>query len=183
MFKCGELHGHWKGDAAHEHTKRERAQRMYTLTQCEMCDNPAVDRHHIDTDTGNNKRDNIMLLCRKCHMTVDGRLDKLQKSCGPTLPPKECSNCHQLAKPLRKGLCHKCNEYFRRNGYHWPLLLAGSRSITVNEFELIKELRSEGYSYRKIATCVKASCGAIHKACLNHLPCHKDRHAQDNQED
>ncbi len=36
-----------------------------------------------------------------------------------TSPPKPCANCNQLSKPLRKGRCHKCNEYFRNHGKEW----------------------------------------------------------------
>jgi hypothetical protein len=30
--------------------------------------------------------------------------------------PKPCDICHRLAKPLRRGRCHACNEYYRRHG-------------------------------------------------------------------
>jgi hypothetical protein len=41
---------------------------------CETgCGKPAVDRHHIDGDTSNNARSNILLVCRRCHMHLDGR--------------------------------------------------------------------------------------------------------------
>ncbi len=38
-----------------------------------------------------------------------------------TLPPTvtQCRICEQTSKPLRKGRCHRCNEYFRRNGEEW----------------------------------------------------------------
>jgi NMD protein affecting ribosome stability and mRNA decay len=31
-----------------------------------------------------------------------------------------CKQCGKPSKPLRRGLCHACNEYFRRNGTHRP---------------------------------------------------------------
>ncbi len=35
-------------------------------------------------------------------------------------PAKPCSNCSIPSKPLRKGRCHACNEYLRRNGKERP---------------------------------------------------------------
>ena len=34
---------------------------------CELCDNEAVDVHHIDHNRKNNKITNLMGLCRDCH--------------------------------------------------------------------------------------------------------------------
>lgn len=33
-------------------------------------------RHHRDGNTANNKTENIIFLCRKCHMKEDGRLEQ-----------------------------------------------------------------------------------------------------------
>lgn len=57
-------------------TGRWRAQvRFRDIGICERCQVvPAVDRHHRDGDTLNNSRRNVMFLCKRCHMTVDGRL-------------------------------------------------------------------------------------------------------------
>ncbi len=47
---------------------------------------------------------------------------KCRRAAGYT--PKEaeaCSNCSRLAKPLRRGRCHACNEYFRRKGFERPV--------------------------------------------------------------
>lgn len=70
----GENHYAWKGDAALPTTKRLRAQARYELGDCESCGAQATDRHHKDGDTGNNVPENIAILCRRCHMTIDGRL-------------------------------------------------------------------------------------------------------------
>ena len=65
----------WKGDAAQDITKRQRGIRLYPeLGKCELCDSKATDRHHKDRNTGNNERSNVQFLCRRCHMTVDGRM-------------------------------------------------------------------------------------------------------------
>lgn len=110
----------WRGDAAVPTAKRHRAQVAYPLDTCERCGAPATDRHHKDRDTGNNARSNLEFLCRRCHMTVDGRLHAFVEHKNPVLPPQPCRNCGKLAKPLRRGLCGACNEYQRRNGSPRP---------------------------------------------------------------
>lgn len=69
----------WLGDAAQTKTKRDRIQSRLSLVgvACEICSEPATDRHHIDGDTGNNELINIACLCRRCHMESDGRLAHL----------------------------------------------------------------------------------------------------------
>lgn len=119
----GENHYAWKGDGALETTKRERAQAMYGLGACVRCGKKATDRHHIDGDTGNNAPENIEILCRRCHMEIDGRLARLVEvgTSREPAPPKPCSNCARLYKPLRRGRCHACNEYLRRRGIERPV--------------------------------------------------------------
>jgi hypothetical protein len=104
----GEANPSWKGDAAREETKRERARRMYPLGECEHdgCEASATDRHHVDRDTGNNARSNIRLLCRKHHMEEDGRRK----------PPRPCRICGDLREMFWHGRCHACNMYLRRTG-------------------------------------------------------------------
>ena len=114
--KRGPAHYAWKGDAAGTQTKRDRARRAYALGLCERCGDTASDRHHKDGDTGNNAPENIQLLCRRCHMEVDGRLAAfmaLPKT--PKQAAKPCSVCDQPYKPLRKGLCARCYSARRRN--------------------------------------------------------------------
>lgn len=127
----GSEHPDWKGDDARDETKRARAQRMYKLDNalCECCSQvPATDRHHKDDDTGNNERNNLMFLCRRCHMTVDGRLEAFINAPDRSpRPPKPCTNCGRPSKPLRKGRCHTCNEYLRRNGVERPYIHDGRR--------------------------------------------------------
>ncbi len=62
------------------HSGREVAQRWFPLPElCERCKKaPPIDRHHIDGNTHNNVRDNLMMLCRRCHQIVDGRLGRLK---------------------------------------------------------------------------------------------------------
>ncbi len=108
-----------------------RAQKLYPhLGKCQLCDNRAVERHHIDGNTLNNEPGNVMFLCRHHHMEVDGRLEQISyrlahRSDGKQLQvPKPCSNCGQPYFPLRKGLCHACNEYYRRHGVHRTLVIS-----------------------------------------------------------
>lgn len=62
-------------------------------------------------------------LCRRCHMTVDGRLERLKAAryITPTVPPRPCRECERMYKPLRKGFCPGCYDTFRK--YVRPRLL------------------------------------------------------------
>lgn len=55
---------------------RMRAKRAYPeIADCERCGGrPATDRHHVDGNTFNNLRSNVLFVCRRCHMELDGRL-------------------------------------------------------------------------------------------------------------
>lgn len=74
----GPDHPQWKGEDALETTARGRAQRLFNLGPCEECGQPGVDRHHKDGDPHHNVPENIAILCRRCHMLADGRLDRLR---------------------------------------------------------------------------------------------------------
>jgi hypothetical protein len=75
-----------------------------------------VERHHKDGDPANNEASNIAFLCRRCHMVVDGRLERFRQLRPPVRPAKICSECGKFSagKYLRRGLCHACNERKRR---------------------------------------------------------------------
>lgn len=117
----GPAHPGWRGDAISVEGARKRARRLYALGCCADCDAPARDRHHVDGNPRNNAPANVIPLCRRCHMARDGRLARF-----PMLPrrartpPRPCIVCAQLAKPLRRGRCHACNERHRRHGYDVP---------------------------------------------------------------
>jgi hypothetical protein len=128
--KSGSARSTWKGDLARPETKRSRAQRAYKLQACDDCGRPGTDRHHKDSDTGNNAPDNIAILCRRCHMASDGRLAKFISTSRSRLGPqssKPCLNCAIPSKPLRTGRCHGCNEYFRRHRVERPCREDGLR--------------------------------------------------------
>jgi|KBSMisStandDraft_5_1062788.scaffolds.fasta_scaffold129154_3 predicted amidophosphoribosyltransferase len=66
---------------------RQRARkRIKELGPCERCGRPAHDRHHVDDDQLNNAPDNIRVLCRRCHMIEDGRLEALRERNRQALP-------------------------------------------------------------------------------------------------
>lgn len=107
----------WKPDAQIG-TKRKRARAIIRDlgTHCTRCgQQKPLERHHIDGDTGNNDVENIQILCRRCHMEIDGRLEKVRLLSPAVKPPKPCAECGRLYKPLRKGLCHSCSERKRRS--------------------------------------------------------------------
>jgi hypothetical protein len=104
----------------------DRALRWFGLGTCEYegCDQPAQDRHHVDDNPVNNDPANVRLLCRRHHMLIDGRLHSFRDAKGgrrdEPLPPKHCRICGRLFKPLRKGRCERCDNYFRRHGRERP---------------------------------------------------------------
>lgn len=112
----------WKGDAALPTTKRQRAQKSYPLGACQDCGDPATDRHHRDGDTGNNAPANIAILCRRCHMRIDGRLEQLAATQRPRVDARPCINCGRVREPraLARGRCTACADYWRRKGMERP---------------------------------------------------------------
>ena len=70
----------WKGDDVLEASGRVRAQKKFkNAVMCNRCKSKKkpIDRHHKDGNTRNNNESNIEFLCRKCHMKLDGRSEKL----------------------------------------------------------------------------------------------------------
>jgi 5-methylcytosine-specific restriction endonuclease McrA len=45
---------------------------------CVSCGAERSERHHIDGDTRNNTPENVISMCRKCHMREDGRLEQFK---------------------------------------------------------------------------------------------------------
>lgn len=116
----------WKGDQAKADAGRARARKSYILGLCAQCGQPGSDRHHRDGNTLNNTPENIEILCRRCHMTVDGRLNaflEMAKQPKPQLRTEiaPCINCKEPFKPLRKGRCRKCSLYFYKHKIERPL--------------------------------------------------------------
>lgn len=75
---------------------------------CEICGSTKnIDVHHKDGDFHNNSKENLMLVCRSCHMKLHRPVQKVCVVCG-----KECKRTHN-------GMCDK--HYFRWKKYGDPL--------------------------------------------------------------
>lgn len=125
QVKPGPDHHSWIGDAVSTKSGRDRAQRIYPMANCELCHRPGKDRHHRDGNTANNEPRNIQHLCRRCHMQVDGRLQKLLEAADRVRevprPARPCVVCSRPYKPLRKGRCTSCYFYLRKHGIERPI--------------------------------------------------------------
>ena len=120
----GQVSFGWKGVEAGVDAGRARARNKYALGPCERCGKTATDRHHVDANTLNNATENIQILCRRCHMIVDGRFEEFRtaprkgkKSQGTT-----CATCGCEFWPLRKGRCSRCAQHFYKYGKERPLV-------------------------------------------------------------
>lgn len=132
----GERHYAWRGDRASNGAKRTRARALYVAEQCEICHATPAERHHVDSNPGNNEASNVQVLCRKCHMIVDGRLEALREVAKKNAvlhkkPPRPCENCGKKATIFRRGECPRCAEYRRRHAKARP------RVESVKEFEKV----------------------------------------------
>ncbi len=77
----GPMNSNWDNftDSSNPDVGRKRARHRMILKACEKCGQPATDRHHKDGNTFNNEPANLMALCRRCHMLIDGRLTRHDK--------------------------------------------------------------------------------------------------------
>ncbi len=72
----GPAHAQWKGDAVIKKTGQKRCRALFkNVGPCIRCGAEKVERHHIDGCTTNNDPKNIEILCRRCHMIADGRIE------------------------------------------------------------------------------------------------------------
>jgi hypothetical protein len=78
-----------------------------------------------------------MILCRRCHMAVDGRLEANAKRAhkinakARKKAPKHCRICNRPV-PIgytKKGRCKTCDTYWRRNGSERPYGLLDGRKV------------------------------------------------------
>lgn len=77
--KFGPDHHHWNHHPT-AITGSSRARNKYQdIGPCVRCGAERSERHHRDGNTLNNEPDNIRILCRRCHMTEDGRLEKFRE--------------------------------------------------------------------------------------------------------
>jgi hypothetical protein len=75
----GARHHRWTGDAVSEKGGRKRALKLYRPMPCQACGAERSERHHIDGNTANNEHGNVAMLCRRCHMRSDGRLELVRE--------------------------------------------------------------------------------------------------------
>lgn len=104
--------------ASSPNTGRRRAQRLYPapLGVCEECRaDEATERHHIDDDTFNNARSNVMFVCKSCHAKLDGYAARLAKAVERKRQLTRCVNGHRFTATntyVRKGrggrTCRTC---------------------------------------------------------------------------
>lgn len=99
--KLGALNPNWKGNRASRHTGNGRAIQLFVLpATCQRCGAlKRLDRHHVDGNTLNNDAANVWFLCRRCHMTVDGRLEAFRETARRGAGPK--------AKAVKRALAGK----------------------------------------------------------------------------
>lgn len=69
---------------------------------------PATERHHRDSDPTNNRPGNILRVCRRCHMTVDGRLERMPVGRRPrnTNPCVDCGGRRPICARLMCSACY-----------------------------------------------------------------------------
>lgn len=79
--RWGDEHHAWTGESTGDKNGRKRARARVDAEKCEFCgdDQARIDVHHIDGNTSNNSVENLVALCRKCHMREDGRLDAFRE--------------------------------------------------------------------------------------------------------
>jgi len=66
----------WKKDARAEHTGHQRARRIFIFKNiCEICKKykKRTDIHHIDKNSYNNEKNNLIEICRSCHSKLHKR--------------------------------------------------------------------------------------------------------------
>lgn len=118
----GNAHELWKGESAKPNNKRARAQRLYPdIGICERCNaKPAIHRHHIDENPGNNARANLLFLCGKCH-SAEHRDQMLERAQARRITaPRPCPVCQQMRSGyFTTGRCARCYRFKQRNGRDW----------------------------------------------------------------
>lgn len=136
---------------------------------CELCGSTKnVDIHHKDHNFNNNSSENLMLVCRSCHMKLHRPANNICKICG-----KEC-------KKTTHGMCDK--HYLRWKKYGDPLHEPWSQykekaskgpiyrytldGIKIGEYESLREAsRISGFARSSIA----AACNGNRKTLNNNI--------------
>lgn len=114
----------WKGQEASKASKYMRLRRRIDKRPCDSCGNQSFDIRPKNPGAWDSiDPKDYQVLCRKCSMKLDGRLERFKElNNRPRLlkPAEPCSNCFVPYKPLRKGLCHSCDMYQRVHGIVRP---------------------------------------------------------------
>jgi len=78
--RFGKDHHAWKGYQTADPRARAR-QLIKVCGPCELCGTSSKrrERHHKDGNPRNNKRSNLRVLCRECHMIEDGRIKRFSE--------------------------------------------------------------------------------------------------------
>jgi len=84
--RWGDEHHAWQGDDVARKVGWQRAKRRYKTEVCKLCTKPAMDRHHVNGDSRDNRKENVWMLCRRCHMKVDGRLEAVREQAKANQP-------------------------------------------------------------------------------------------------
>lgn len=83
-----------------------------TLDNCEKCDKPLITPqiHHKDTNRNNNEPNNLMVLCRSCHMLEEYKIKHHKLKC------KECGKIFYHNHSTVKWCSRKCynDSYYKR---------------------------------------------------------------------
>lgn len=80
--RWGADHHAWVGEQTTDKNGRKRAQARIVADSCSRCGAEPAERHHVDGNPSNNAISNIVVLCRRCHMAEDGRLDAVRSKPG-----------------------------------------------------------------------------------------------------
>ena len=145
--KLGGLNPNWKAGYVSVQGGRLRARlAIPNLGACERCGRQATDRHHKDADTTNNSPENLSALCRRCHMTVDGRLDRFM------------SLERTPATGDRNGSRTKPWAIIRGENHRWA-------KLAQEQVDEIRRLRSDGRKLLELSMAFGVSFQSISKIC------------------
>lgn len=113
----GKNNAMWKGGVSQEYCVKIAYEKY--PNECAICRTKSLlDVHHKDVNNKNNKIDNLIILCKKCHMGVHKQIR------GWSLRYPKCICCGTIErKHNAKGYCTKCydktfvdkNDYYRKN--------------------------------------------------------------------